>query len=63
MIIVSVYLCLLIVPNFIFQTASLVYQKLAQFAGMSGKRAAIIELHRGKTNSKIIKLLSLFDHF
>ena len=44
MVIVSIYSCLLIVPNLIFQTASLVYQKLAQFASMSDKRAAIIEL-------------------
>ena len=42
-------------PNLTFQTTSLVYQKVAQFATMS---AAIIELHRaGKTNSEIIKLL------
>ena len=54
MIIVSVPLCLLIVPNLIFQTALLVYQKLAQFGSMSDKRAAIIQLHRpGKTNSEI----------
>ena len=35
-----------IVPNLIFQAAQLVYQKLTQFASMSDKRAAIIELHR-----------------
>ena len=57
MVIVSVYLCLLIVLNLIFQTAPLVYQKIAQFASMSNKDAAIIELHRCFTNSEIIKLL------
>ena len=58
MIIVTVYVCLLFVPNVICQTASLVYQKLAQFASISNKCGAIIELHRaGKTNSEIIKLL------
>ena len=50
-------MCLLI-SQIIFQTASLVYQKLAQFASVSDKRAAIIELHRAvETNSEIIKLL------
>ena len=42
MIIVSVYLCLLILLNLIFLTKSLVYQKLAQFVSMSHKRAATI---------------------
>ena len=58
MVIVTVKLRLLIVPNLIFQTAPLVYQKLAQFASMSDKRATIIELHRaGKTNSEITTFL------
>ena len=57
MVIVSVQLCLLIVPSLISQSASLVYQTIAQFVSVSDKRAAIIELHRaGKTNSEIIKL-------
>ena len=46
MVIVSVYLCLLIVSNHIFQPISLFYQKLAQFASMSDKRAALIVFHR-----------------
>ena len=51
-------MCLLIVPNLIVQIASFVYRKLAQFASISDKRAAIIGLHReSKTNSEIIKLL------
>ena len=51
-------MCFLIVLNNIFETALLVYQKIAQFASMSDKRAAIIEvLREGKTNSEIIKLL------
>ena len=58
MVIVCVYFHLLIVPNIIFQTASLVYKKLAYFASMSDKSAAIVELHRaGNTNSEIIKFL------
>ena len=41
-------------PNLISQAASLAYQKLAQFARMSDKRAAIIEFHcAGKINSEI----------
>ena len=40
MVTVSVYLCLLIVPNLIFQNALLVYRKLAQLASMRDKRAA-----------------------
>ena len=39
-------MCLYIVPIIIFQTASLVYQKLAQYASMSDKLVAIIEFHR-----------------
>ena len=64
MVIVCVQWYLLIVPNLIFQTASLVYRKLVQFASMNDKRAAIIEIHcESKSKSEIIKLLKRFDDF
>ena len=44
MVIVSVQLYILVLL-LIFQTALLVYQKLAQFASIRDKRASIIELH------------------
>ena len=43
---VTVKLYLLIVPNFIFQTELLAYQKFAPFASRSDKLEAINELHR-----------------